>query len=68
LFAYIVGRWRAYVRSSELLEVWRKKPDRKVLILKGARQTGKTTAVNMFSKRFENYIYLNLELFKDPEV
>lgn len=51
-----------------LLEGWKNKKDRKALIIKGARQTGKTTAVDMFSKGFENYIYLNLELLKDRDI
>ncbi|MBW2367381.1 MAG: ATP-binding protein [Deltaproteobacteria bacterium] len=47
------------------LKQWANRSDRKPLILRGARQVGKTTAVDMFSKQFENYIYLNLELGKD---
>ncbi len=43
------------------LELWAKKSDRKPLILRGARQVGKTTAVNMFASQFEQYIYLNLD-------
>jgi len=31
------------------------------LILKGARQVGKTTAVNLFSEQFDQSFYLNLE-------
>lgn len=42
------------------LEDWVKKEDRKPLIIKGARQVGKTTAVNMFSEKFEQYLYFNL--------
>jgi predicted AAA+ superfamily ATPase len=52
----------------ELLEEWAQKPDRKPLILRGARQVGKTTAINMFSAGFSNYIYLNLELAKDRSI
>lgn len=44
---------------------WKNKPDRKPLILRGARQVGKTTIVEMFSKTFEQYIDLNLELEED---
>ena len=40
---------------------WSANPDRRPLILRGARQVGKTTAVNMFAESFESYIYLNLE-------
>lgn len=43
------------------LELWAKKSDRKPLILRGARQVGKTTAVNIFASQFEQYIYLNLD-------
>ncbi len=42
------------------LEAWAKKSDRKPLVLRGARQVGKTTAVNIFAGQFEQYIYLNL--------
>jgi predicted AAA+ superfamily ATPase len=37
------------------------KSDRKPLVLRGARQVGKTTSVEIFSKDFDQYIYLNLE-------
>ena len=45
----------------ENLKKWAKKPDRKPLVLRGARQVGKTTVVDMFSEEFDEYIYLNLE-------
>ena len=44
------------------LSAWAIKKDRKPLILRGARQVGKTTAVNLFSEQFDQYLYLNLEL------
>jgi predicted AAA+ superfamily ATPase len=47
------------------LEAWLTKRDRKPLVIRGARQVGKTTIVNEFAKRFEQYIYLNLELPND---
>lgn len=40
---------------------WADKNDRKPLVLRGARQVGKTTSVEIFSKDFDQYIYLNLE-------
>jgi uncharacterized protein len=40
---------------------WAIKDNRKPLVLRGARQVGKTTVVNLFSKNFDQYIYLNLE-------
>ncbi len=52
----------------EKLKNWAKKKDRKPLVLRGARQVGKTTLVEMFSKDFEQYIYFNLELDKDKQV
>lgn len=47
------------------LEKWAAKKIRKPLVIRGARQVGKTTAVNQFAKNFEQYIYLNLELPAD---
>lgn len=43
------------------LKNWKINKNRKPLILRGARQVGKTTLVNQFSKEYEQYIYLNLE-------
>lgn len=43
------------------LKLWKNSNGRKPLILRGARQTGKTTAVELFSREFDNYLYLNLE-------
>jgi predicted AAA+ superfamily ATPase len=47
------------------LEEWRKKSNRKPLIIRGARQVGKTTVVKQFGADFEQFIYLNLELPED---
>jgi predicted AAA+ superfamily ATPase len=47
------------------LEKWRIKLGRKPLVMRGARQVGKTTVVNQFALQFEQYIYLNLELQED---
>lgn len=43
------------------LRKWADNPYRKPLILRGARQVGKTTIVGQFSKEFDNYLSLNLE-------
>ena len=43
------------------LKKWAAKPKRKPLILRGARQVGKTTLINEFAKQFGVYLYLNLE-------
>lgn len=50
------------------LELWSKDKERKPLILRGARQVGKTTAVEIFSKQFDQFIYLNLETRKDADL
>ena len=52
-----------------LLELtkWAKKTKRKPMVLRGARQVGKTTLVEIFSKQFKQYLYLNLELKDDRE-
>jgi predicted AAA+ superfamily ATPase len=49
------------------LAKWATKADRKPLVIRGARQVGKTTVVNQFAGRFEQYIYLNLELPADRQ-
>jgi uncharacterized protein len=43
------------------LTKWKGKKFRKPLVIRGARQVGKTTAVHLFSGQFDQYIYLNLE-------
>jgi len=45
----------------ENLKNWANKSKRKPLILRGARQVGKTTLVEQFAKQFDTYLYLNLE-------
>jgi predicted AAA+ superfamily ATPase len=47
------------------LKAWRVKENRKPLIIRGARQVGKTTVVRQFSAEFNAFIYLNLELPED---
>ena len=43
------------------LNQWLHKPNRKPLILRGARQVGKTTLVSLFAQQFTQFIALNLE-------
>jgi predicted AAA+ superfamily ATPase len=50
------------------LKNWAKQENRKPLILRGARQVGKTTVVDIFSKEFDQYLYLNLEKKEDAEL
>lgn len=48
---------------STLLIEWKHKRGRKPLVIRGARQVGKTSAVHQFGgAAFETYIYINLEL------
>ncbi len=48
---------------STLLIKWKNKRGRKPLVIRGARQVGKTSAVHQFGgAAFETYIYINLEL------
>jgi predicted AAA+ superfamily ATPase len=49
------------------LRLWAERDNRKPLILRGARQVGKTTAVELFSREFDHFIALNLELLPDRE-
>ena len=44
---------------------WLKKTDKKPLVLRGARQVGKTTVVKQLGKECKQFIYLNLELPED---
>lgn len=43
------------------LERWANDKYRKPLVLRGARQVGKTTVVNRLGSKFENYLSVNLE-------
>lgn len=47
------------------LKDWKESVPHKPLVLRGARQVGKTTLVEQFSSEFENYLYFNLELISD---
>jgi predicted AAA+ superfamily ATPase len=51
-----------YRNIIDYLKEWKDKPGRKPLILRGARQVGKTSAVLFFGeKEFKNTIHINLE-------
>lgn len=43
------------------LHEWKKDKNRKPLIIRGARQVGKTTLIHEFGRSFDNYLYVNLE-------
>lgn len=48
------------------LNTWKNEQDRLPLLIRGARQVGKTFLVRQFAKKFQYYIELNLEL--NPEI
>lgn len=50
------------------LRQWAEKDERKPLVLRGARQVGKTTLVKLFAKEFDTYIYMNLEEKENAEL
>lgn len=50
------------------LEEWKLRSNRKPLILRGARQVGKTSLINMFAKEFDLFISLNLEIKSDKDI
>ncbi len=52
---------------TKLIE-WKDSPYRKPLVLRGARQVGKTTLIDQFASFFDQYIYLNLEVDEDKVI
>ena len=57
-----------YRQAITKLNEWATRNDRKPLILRGAMQVDKTTVVELFSKNFEQYIYLNLEKINEQKL
>lgn len=49
------------------LQQWSERSNRKPLVLRGARQVGKTTAVKIFAEKFDHFVSLNLEKTDDRE-
>jgi len=52
-------------KALEYLLQWKVRSDRKPLVLRGARQVGKTTLVEDFAKHYDIFIHLNLERDED---
>lgn len=50
------------------LQRWRHDKQRKPLILRGARQVGKTTTVKAFASSFPIFLYVNLDLEEDRQL
>ncbi|MBP5680666.1 MAG: ATP-binding protein [Bacteroidales bacterium] len=56
-----------YKRNIDIqLENWRKSSDHKPLLIRGARQVGKSTAIRHLGKSFKYFLEINLE--KQPEL
>lgn len=54
--------------ASGNLREWKDGSNRKPLILRGARQVGKTTLIKEFAKSYPNHIFLNLEKAPDRSI
>ena len=50
-----------YRKTIVQLRTWSENPKKKPLVLRGARQVGKTTIVELFAKEFDTFFHLNLE-------
>ncbi|OAV43640.1 ATP-binding protein [Lewinella sp. 4G2] len=57
-----------YRSAEEYLERWRHRQTRRPLLLRGARQVGKSSLVRKHSKGYRHFIELNLELPADREL
>jgi len=55
-------------KIDSVLQDWAKESDRKPLLLRGARQVGKSSAVRNLAKMFENYVEVNFENEKEIHV
>nr|MCU0328913.1 AAA family ATPase [Chitinophagales bacterium] len=54
-----------YRNAEKKLEAWKKSSQKKPLILRGARQVGKTKLVHHFANTYSQKILLNLEREED---
>lgn len=50
-----------YRKSINSLRNWAANKRRKPLVIRGARQVGKTTVIEMFAKEFDTFLHLDLE-------
>lgn len=57
-----------YRQLIEKLQKWSEQDNRKPLVLRGARQVGKTTLVDEFGKQYDVYLKLNLEHSTDAVI
>ena len=49
-------------KIDEFLIRWKEDPAHKPLIVKGARQIGKTKSIDHFAESYENYVSINFAL------
>ena len=54
-------------KAYKYLQKWRRQKTNKPLVLRGARQVGKSTLVKQFGKEYTQYISLNLEKSKEAQ-
>jgi len=54
-------------RIDSALVSWVREPNRRVLLLRGARQVGKTFSVRALGEQFENYVEINFEREKEVQ-
>ena len=60
---------KMYKRNiNQKLKEWLRKPSRKPLILRGARQVGKTTIIEDLGMHYDQFLSLNLELKADRDL
>ncbi len=57
--------WRTI---NEVLHAWKEEKRGKVLLVRGARQVGKTYSIREFGKSFDNYLEVNLEEEKQVHI
>jgi uncharacterized protein len=50
-----------YRKALKYLKDWKAKSNPKPLLIRGARQVGKSTLVKQFSDEFDHYLPVNLE-------
>ncbi|WP_406612771.1 AAA family ATPase [Neolewinella maritima] len=51
--------------AEQYLNDWRQRPTRRPLLLRGARQVGKSTLVRKHGRSYDHFVELNLELPAD---
>ena len=57
-----------YRKTILQLRSWAENPKHKPLVLRGARQVGKTTTIELFAKEFDTFLHLNLDRRADLNI